>query len=300
MINLTRSLDSTNYIAYSLIDTLSTLSIILKILMQLSGKLIVITGAASGIGEALARQAAAKGARLVLCDLNLARLQSTAPAGAVCEALDVADANAMTEFAARVAALGGASVVINNAGVALVAPALTAPLGDAHWLMNINFWGVVHGCRAFAPQLQAKPEACLVNISSIFAMLSMPTQSYYNASKAAVRAFSDALRLELASTSVRVLCVHPGGIQTRIVDDARMRDVAMVADSERQLRSLFTAEARTTADQAAAKIIRAIERRQTRLLIGADAVVGDALFRLFPKRASGWLTALVAFLRRKR
>ena len=181
---------------------------------------IVITGAASGIGEALAHALAAQGARLLLADVHAERLDHVAAAlrerGADCltQVCDVADAAAVQALAdTAMRAWGGAHAVVNNAGVGLVAPVHSLALEDAHWLMNINFWGVVHGCRAFMPQLQARAgrheDAVIVNISSIFAMVSMPTQSIYNASKAAVRGFSDALREELRDSGVRVLCVHP-------------------------------------------------------------------------------------------
>jgi NADP-dependent 3-hydroxy acid dehydrogenase YdfG len=197
---------------------------------------VVITGAASGIGEALARNLAAQGARLLLADVDIGRLDAVVAelrAGGAdclaqpCDVADVAAVQALADTALQ--AWGGADVVINNAGVGLVAPVHSLALADAHWLMNINFWGVVHGSRAFTPQLQARPGSVIVNISSIFAMVSMPTQSIYNASKAAVRGFSDALREELRASGVRVLCVHPGGIQTRIAQQARLGDISAVA-----------------------------------------------------------------------
>ena len=198
------------------------------------GKGVVITGAASGIGEALARNLAARGARLLLADLHVERLDAVVAelraSGTDCLAqpCDVADPAALHALAGMALhAWGGADVVINNAGVGLVAPVHSLDLDDAHWLMDINFWGVVHGCRAFMPQLQARQGGVIVNISSIFAMVSMPTQSIYNASKAAVRGFSDALREELRDSGVRVLCVHPGGIQTRIAQQARLGDISV-------------------------------------------------------------------------
>lgn len=130
-------------------------------------------------------------------------------------------------------------IVVNNAGVGLIAPVEKLSTTDAHWLMNINFWGVVHGCQAFLPQLRQRPDAVLVNISSIFAMVSVPTQSIYNASKAAVRGFSDGLREELHGSGVNVLCVHPGGIKTNIANSARITDVSMVADSDQEMRDNF-------------------------------------------------------------
>jgi short-subunit dehydrogenase len=198
---------------------------------------------------------------------------------------------------AALQAWGGADVVINNAGVGLVAPVHSLALADAHWLMNINFWGVVHGSRAFTPQLQARPGSVIVNISSIFAMVSMPTQSIYNASKAAVRGFSDALREELRASGVRVLCVHPGGIQTRIAQQARLGDISAVADTPQALHAQFDQAARTTAPQAALAIVQALQSGRTRLLIGADAKLGDLLYRLWPTRVAPWLSALA---RRKR
>lgn len=267
------------------------------------GKGIVITGAASGIGEALAHAFAAQGARLLLADVHAERLDAVAAAvragGADClaQVCDVADPAAVNALAGTAqAAWGGAHAVINNAGVGLVAPVYSLSLDDAHWLMNINFWGVVHGCRAFAPQLQARAArqegAVIVNISSIFAMVSMPTQAIYNASKAAVRGFSDALREELRDSGVRVLCVHPGGIQTRIARDARLGDISPVADSPQALHAQFDQAARTTAPQAAQAIVQALQAEKTRLLIGADARWGDVLYRLWPTRVAPWLVAL--------
>ena len=190
--------------------------------------------------------------------------------------------------------LGGANIVINNAGVAMVAPMPSLPLKDAHWLRDINFWGLVHGCRAFTPQLQAQPGNVIVNLSSVFAMVSLPTQAIYNASKAAVRAFSDGLREELRQRKagkggpcgVRVLCVHPGGIRTRL------GDIAAMAESPQALHSQFRRLARTSADEAAAAIMQVVRSDRTRLLIGLDARIGDWLFRLAPARASAWFSAL--------
>jgi len=274
---------------------------------------VVITGAASGIGEALAHALAAQGARLLLADVDVARLEAVAASvrlrGVTCltQLCDVSQAAAVEALAERSQSeLGGADVLINNAGVALVAPVQSLSLADAHWLMDINFWGVVHGCHAFTPQLQARPGGIIVNLSSVFAMVSLPTQSIYNASKAAVRAFSDALREELREKpiqpvgatnarnthAVRVLCVHPGGIRTRLVARARLGDISSIADSPQALHAQFHGVARTTADQAAAAIVQAVRDGRTRLLIGADARLGDWLFRLAPGRASAWFSAL--------
>jgi short-subunit dehydrogenase len=266
---------------------------------NLQGKIVVITGAASGIGAALAAGFARKGARLMLADIDAAGLERVAAAlraaGCDCHTrvTDTASEEAIHALAAHTAAqLGAADVVINNAGVGLIAPVEGLKSSDAHWLMNINFWGVVHGCQAFLPQLRSRPQSVLVNISSIFAMISMPTQSIYNAAKAAVRGFSDALREELRDTPVRVLCVHPGGIRTNIANKARITDSRMVADSDQEMRDNFLKVARTTPEQAAHVIISAIESGKTRVLIGTDAKIMDFLFRLAPSRASAWVTGI--------
>jgi NAD(P)-dependent dehydrogenase (short-subunit alcohol dehydrogenase family) len=266
----------------------------------------VVTGAASGIGEALARQLAAQGARLLLADLDAARLegvaQSLRAAGASClaQACDVADAAALQALADTAEReLGGADLLVNNAGVALVAPVDSLDPADARWLMDINFWGVVNGCRAFGPQLQARPGRAVVNVSSLFAMVSMPTQSIYNASKAAVRGFSDALREEWRPAGVQVLCVHPGGIRTRIAQQARLGDISSIADSPQALYDNFDRVARTSAEQAAAAIAAAVLSGRTRLLIGPDARLGDWLHRLAPEQSSAWFSGLVRWQRRR-
>lgn len=277
----------------------------------LQGRAVVVTGAASGIGEALARALAGQGARLLLADVDAPRLEAVAQAlrsaGATCltQGCDVADPAAVQALAARaLAGLGGADILINNAGVALVAPVRGLALADAHWLMDVNFWGVVHGCQAFAPQLQSRPDSVIVNVSSVFAMVSVPTQSIYNASKAAVRAFSDALREELRAPvvpgdgryGVRVLCVHPGGIRTRLVEQARfgeLEGLGELLDGPQALQREFRRAARTSPEQAAAAIVRALQGSGTRLMIGADARLGDWLYRLSPARASAHVHALM-------
>jgi short-subunit dehydrogenase len=276
-----------------------------------SGPVVVITGAASGIGAALARHWAMRGARLMLADVDEPRLltltQSIRQQGGLCESLpcDVADRAQVEQLAlACQAHFGAAQVLVNNAGVALVDPLASMRMQDAQWIIGINFWGVVHGSQAFIPQLQSHAGSTIVNLSSIFAMLSLPSQSMYNASKAAVRAFSDALREELrhptthasaespARHPVNVLCVHPGGVRTRIVEQARIGDLRSVAPDEQTLKNEFLKVARTTPEQAAEAIVRAVDTRRTRLLIGTDARIGDLLYRIAPGRASAWFSSL--------
>ena len=263
----------------------------------LKDKVVVITGAASGIGQALALACADKGARLLLADINEADLAQTCEQvrarGATClsQHTDTGSEAAIFALADFCAAnLGPADVLVNNAGVALVSSVEKLQTADAQWLMNINFWGVVHGCRAFVPQMKTRPEALIVNLSSIFAMISAPTQSIYNAAKAGVRAFSDSLREELRSANIGVLSVHPGGIKTNIVNRSRMVDLSLTQLSAQQMREQFEQRAPTTAQQAADAIVQAIESGRTRLLIGNDAKVADLIYRLFPARASAWIT----------
>ena len=271
-----------------------------------SGRGAVVTGAASGIGESLARALAARGMKLLLADLDSTRLEAVAgtlrAAGASCDTLvcDVGDSETSQRLAARAMVLwGGADLLVNNAGVGLVGPVTALPDADARWLMDINFWGVVRGCRAFVPQMTGRADATIVNISSVFAMVAPPSQSMYAASKAAVRAFSDVLREELRESGIRVLTVHPGGIRTRIAESARIVDLAGVADSREDMGAQFRRAARTSPEQAASAIVRAIGRGDTRLMIGLDARIGDAMFRLSPTRAGAWFAGLARFARER-
>lgn len=264
-----------------------------------SQKVVVISGAASGIGAALARQLGSAGARLYLCDVDTTRLAEVhgalQAAGVKAEArvLDVANLSDWQAWAADIQAAGQpADVVINNAGVSLVELVRNMAEEDARWIMGINFWGVFNGCKAFLPQMGKAGRGTLVNISSIFAMVSMPSQSMYNATKAAVRGFSDALREEVREAGIKVLCVHPGGVKTRIVEQARMGDLSAFGRSPEAMKRDFQANAGTTAESAARQIIAAIERGERRLLIGKDARVLDWMFRLVPATASARFTAL--------
>ena len=278
------------------------------------GKSVVITGAASGIGEALSYAFAQQGARLLLADKDADRLTKLAESlrsqGVVCitQVCDVALAYSVQNLAETAEMkLGGTDILINNAGVALIDTVEHLSLEDAQWLMGINFWGVVYGCQFFAPHMRMRSGSVIVNLSSIFAMLSLPTQSIYNASKAAVRAFSDSLRIELGAGSKRahglypvgVLCVNPGGIRTRLVDQARMGDISSMAHTSQALKLQFSRIARTSAERAAEEILNAIVDRRKRILIGTDAKFGDLLYRLFPTHASDWFFRMGQLLRQR-
>jgi len=260
----------------------------------LSGKVIAITGAASGMGRALAVECVRRGSDVAIVDVDVAGLDETAalaraarPGARVdAQRLDVADRAALYAWAARVeTTLGGADAIVNNAGVSLSATVEKMSDEDFEWLFNINFWGVVNGCRAFLPQLKRKPDAHIVNLSSVFGLIGVPTQSAYCASKFAVRGFTESLRQELAETNVHVSCVHPGGIKTDIVRRGRHYEDATGASVDTQrMAAVFEQGARTTAEEAAHVILRGMLRDEPRVLIGADAVAIDAMARLAPRR----------------
>jgi NADP-dependent 3-hydroxy acid dehydrogenase YdfG len=261
------------------------------------GKVAVITGAGSGIGRALALHLNQAGCSLEISDINVEGLEQTrqllARPELACTVrqLDVADRGAIEQWAADIDSRHGrADIVINNAGVAVAATAEENSYEDIQWLMNINFWGVVYGCKSFLPLLRKSPAAHLVNISSLFGIISVPTQSAYNAAKFAVRGYTEALRQEMNGSNVHVCCVHPGGVKTNIARNART-----AADTPKDELALnFEEFARTSPESAAAQIARAMERRNPRLLIGADAKIVTLISRIFPTsypRILGWMGA---------
>src|SRR4051812_734872 len=191
---------------------------------EIKGAVAVVTGAASGIGRALAVDLVKMGAHLALADVNAAGLEETRAllgnATARTYTVDVSNASAVEAFAQAVQLdLGRASLLINNAGVALMGTLAEVSLEDMQWLIGINFWGVVHGCKFFMPLLQRESDAHIVNLSSIFGLMGPPEQTAYAASKFAVHVFSQSLREELrAASSIKVTSVHPAGIATPIAN----------------------------------------------------------------------------------
>jgi NAD(P)-dependent dehydrogenase (short-subunit alcohol dehydrogenase family) len=248
------------------------------------GKVAAITGAGSGIGRALAINLAGQGAHLALSDIDEVGLAETV---AACEGrgvkvtsqrLDVADRDAVFAWADTVASEHGqVNLIFNNAGVALAAAIDSMSYEDFSWLMNINFWGVVHGTQAFLPHLKATGDGHIVNVSSVFGLVSIPSQSAYNAAKFAVRGFTDALRIELDAEKCGVssTTVHPGGIKTNIVKNMRVYD-----EDPADLVTQFNRVAKTTPKRAAREILRAVRANRRRALIGYDANVIDFLARL--------------------
>ncbi|KRR13014.1 SDR family NAD(P)-dependent oxidoreductase [Bradyrhizobium valentinum] len=258
----------------------------------ISGNAAAVTGAASGIGRALAFELAAHGCDLALADRDEAGLQQVAAeigkAGKrtiTTHRVDVGEPAQIQEFAsAAVAAHPRLNIVINNAGVALLGAFNEVDQAQMEWLININFWGVVHGTRAFLPHLSQQREAHIVNLSSIFGIVAPPGQTAYCAAKFAVRGFSEGLRHELAmaNSPVKLSVVHPGGVLTNIVRNSRAG--SGITDNARRAESIdrFDAIAKTTPPVAAQRIIAGIEKNQPRILIGNDAKFMDLLQRFRP------------------
>ncbi len=253
----------------------------------LRGGVAVVTGAASGIGAALAADLAGRGCSLALADVNAAGLSAVAAraraAGATVSEhpLDVADEAAVDALPGAVLSQHGrVTVLINNAGVALGGTFEQAPREDFEWLFGVNFWGVVYMTRAFLPALRRAETAQIVNLSSIFGIVAPPGQVAYSASKFAVRGFSEALRHELDGSNVGLTIVHPGGIRTLVDKNARRTGLSQ-EEADRQ-RMISAALLRMPPETAAARIVRGILRREKRVLIGRDARQLAALQRLFP------------------
>ncbi|HZI14026.1 MAG TPA: SDR family NAD(P)-dependent oxidoreductase [Myxococcus sp.] len=271
---------------------------------SVKGKVAAITGAGSGIGRATAVLLARNGCDVALSDVNE---QGLAETERVCRELgvqvratkvDVARREQVHAWADSVAKeLGAVHVVVNNAGVALGATIEDTSYEDFEWLMNINFWGVVHGTKAFLPHLRAAGEGHIINISSVFGLIAVPTQGAYNAAKFAVKGFTEALRqeLEVEGSPIGVTSVHPGGIKTNIARAARTvpRKGWVDASSTAQMEKSFA----TTPDQAAADILSAIVKNRRRQLIGKDAIIIDLMQRLMPQL---YQRVLVGALKRRR
>jgi len=259
---------------------------------QIRGAAAAVTGASSGIGRALALELAARGCDLALADRDEAGLQSVAAeiAGTSSQKVsvhrvDVSEPDQIASFAqAAVAAHPGLNIVINNAGVALLGQFSEIDQSQMDWLMNINFWGVVHSTRAFLPHLARQRAAHIVNLSSIFGIIAPPGQTAYCAAKFAVRGFSESLRheLQMAESPVKLSVVHPGGVLTNITRNSRTG--SGITDNARRVQSIerFDTIAKTTPKGAALRIITGIEKNQPRILIGNDARFMDILQRLRP------------------
>ncbi len=267
---------------------------------RLAGRPVVITGAASGIGRALARRLSGLGSPVALADSDGPALERTAaslPGPVLSQVLDVRDAGAQLRFAGQVRAWlpGPLAAVFNNAGVAVAASVLTGEPEDDQWLWDTNFHGVVNGTRAFLPILAAQDSGAIVNTSSVFGLMGIPYQSAYCASKFAVRGFTESLRQELRGTGVRAVTVYPGGVRTGIARSARVRaDPSGLGRPPGEVAAAFEFLLRTSAERAAAVIHRGVDRGKPRILIGPDACLADALARIAPARCADLVVPVLA------
>jgi NADP-dependent 3-hydroxy acid dehydrogenase YdfG len=269
----------------------------------ISGRTVVITGAASGIGRALAQRLSAHGCPVAIADVDergLKETEATLGGATLTTVLDVRDGDAQNAFAEEVrnwapAPLGA---VFNNAGVAVSSSVLDSVPDDDNWLWDINFHGVVNGTKAFLPILTAQDSGAIVNTSSVFGLVGMPNQSAYCSAKFAVRGFTDSLRQELRGTGVRAINVHPGGINTNIVRNARVRkDPDGLGRSQEQMVKEFAAITMTEPAKAAEIIHRGVEQGKARILVGPDAYLFDVLGRLAPTRYFDMLSVFESRLR---
>lgn len=250
----------------------------------------VVTGAASGIGRALAiRLAGERIAGVAIADVNTGGLNETArmivDAGfsrVSTHVVNVADLEQMRAFLGDVLAEHGrVTHLINNAGVSLFGTVEEVSIEDLQWLMNINFWGTVYGVKLFLPTLLEQPSAHIINVSSVFGFIAPPGNAAYSASKFAVRGFTEALRHELKDTNIAVSCVHPGGVATNIAREGRVGAQSHASIKEESVK-LHTKVSRTSSEAAAATIVRGIRRRSKRILVGMDAHIIDVLHRAAP------------------
>ncbi|HRH16393.1 MAG TPA: SDR family oxidoreductase [Aquabacterium sp.] len=272
-------------------------------------KVAAITGAASGMGRTLAVELARRGCHLSLSDVNEAGLSETAQMArqhgvkVTTTRLDVANREAVFAWADQTATdHGQVNLIFNNAGVSLTVNLDVVKQSDFDWIMGINFWGVVYGTQAFLPHLKKSGDGHVINTSSLFGLMAVPTQGTYNATKFAVRGYTEALRmeLELAGEPVSATCVHPGGIATNIAkagkfDDSMERVAGVSIDKQRKMADKMIST--TTAESAALQILKAVENNERRVLVGPDARILDKLVRLM---GSAYQVLIVRRLRRMR
>jgi NADP-dependent 3-hydroxy acid dehydrogenase YdfG len=250
-----------------------------------------ITGGASGIGLAVARALAGRGCAIFLCDINKEALQAAAQAleqaqvPVYTRALDVSDRAAVYDAVAEAErVMGGIDFLFNNAGVSLSDTVDKMTYDDLEWIMNVDFYGVVYGTKAALPGMLARGQGHIVNVSSLFGLIGVPSQSAYCAAKHAVKGFNEALHYELQGTGVEVHSVHPGGVNTNIVVNGRHNNTADRATSAEEAQKGFSRLAITTPEQAVQVIIDGVDAGQYRILVGRDARAADRFQRWLPNR----------------
>ena len=270
---------------------------------SINGRTAVITGAGSGIGRALAQRLSRHGCPVAICDWDEDGLQQTADTiggPVLSRKLDVRDRQAQFAFAADVKQWAPAplGLIVNNAGVTVSQTVLEGSPEDDEWVMDVNFWGVVHGVRAYLPLLTEQGDGVIANVSSVFGLVGWPTQASYCASKFAVRGFTESLRHELRGTGVRAVTIHPGGIKTNIVNNARFHQDDLGNTDHEVLKQDFMKVARTSPDKAAETIHTGVEKGKHRILIGPDAGMLSVLTRVAPVRYYDVINRLQPLVRR--
>ena len=271
--------------------------------ISLAGRTCVITGAGSGIGRALAERLSKQGCPVAICDWNEDGLQETANGldGEVfAHKVDVRDNTAVRAFAAEAVKWAPApfGAVFNNAGVTVSQLAAEAATEDDEWVLDVNFHGVVNGTRAWLPVLLEQGDGAIVNTSSIFGLIGWPAQSMYCASKHAVRGYTESLRHELRDSKVMAIPVHPGGIKTNIVRNARFHKDDLGRTDRSELEKEFDAITLTTPHKAAKIIQNGVENGKARILIGPDANALSILLRISPTRYFDVIKKLEKFQRK--
>ncbi len=275
-----------------------------RVRVQVDGRTAYVSGAASGIGRATAQRLSAHGCPMAIVDQNEAGLQETADTlngPYLARKLDVRDRHALMAFAAEIREWSTAPIgmVFNNAGVAASQTVADGSIEDAEWVFQINFEGVVNGVLAFLPILLEQNSGVIVNTSSVFGLVGMPTQAAYCASKFAVRGYTDSLRQELRGTGVHAVNIHPGGVKTNIARNARYKTDPMgLGLTHEEASARFEKFAGTTPERAAEIIHRGVQAGKSRVLVGPDAYVFDALARLAPTRYYSVFAALEPLTRR--
>ncbi|MDX1668111.1 MAG: SDR family NAD(P)-dependent oxidoreductase [Limnobacter sp.] len=279
-------------------------------------KVAAITGAASGMGRTLAVQLAREGASLSLSDVDTVGLKETvklAEEAAIdkgqkikvtSQKLDVSDKDAMYAWADKTAKdHGKVNLIFNNAGVAYASPVYAVDWDKFEWIMGINFWGVVYGTRAFLPHLQAAGDGHIINTSSLFGICAQPTQSCYNATKFAVRGFTESLRqeLDMMNCGVSATSVHPGGIKTAIARKSKGEPELeeFMGTTHEDGKDFFEKFFITTAEKAADIILKAVKKDKRRILVGPDAVALDAMTRALPEKYQQIIVGQVKKMRDK-
>jgi len=264
-----------------------------------NGKVAAITGAGSGIGRALALQLASEGCALALSDINPANIEETARLASTHNVkittthVDVSKREQILEWAANVVADHGCvNLIFNNAGVAHAGSVDGSTFEDYEWIFNINFWGVVNGTKAFLPFLKQSGDGHIINLSSVFGLFAQPGMGSYNATKYAVRGFTESLRMELDMTrcGVSATCVHPGGIRTNIANDTRLSDsMNELLGTDKDVRKNFHNLAlKQTPEKAARVILDGVRKNKRRVLIGSDAVSATCWCASCPRPTNSW------------